>query len=450
MTGSKRVVIAGGGVSGLAAAYDLKRAGIECVVFEKRPRLGGVIETRHWENCTFDNGPDGFLSQKPEALALIEELGLGAEVIGSNDSQRTTYILKQGRLLALPEGMTMMVPSKLLPVLRSPLLSWAAKFRMGAELFRRPRPCADRSVADFVRDHFGQETLDYLAEPLLSGVYGGDPSRMSAASVLPRFFEMEASRGSLARAVMCSKRPPAEGPLFRTLKGGLSAMVEALSRGLDVRHEEVQAVERGFRVRTGGGWIEAGHVILAGPAWSVGDLLGGIDPELARLLKAVPYSSSLTLTLVYRDSDFDGIRAGFGFLVPKRERRRLAAATFVGTKFPFRAPADRVLLRCFFGGVEDEAILGESDESIVEMARGELKRILGLTAPPLHHAISRWPLAMAQYTLGHLGRVAEIQRRAAEIEGLHLAGNAYEGVGIPDCIRTGRAAARAIISKIRA
>jgi oxygen-dependent protoporphyrinogen oxidase len=447
VTGSKRVVIVGGGISGLTAAYDLKRAGIECVVFEKRPRLGGVIETRHWEDCTFDNGPDSFISQKPEALALIKELGLGEDVIGSNDALRTTYILKKGRLIALPDGMMMMVPSKIMPVLRSPLLSWAAKIRMGAELLRRPGPSTDRSVADFVRDHFGQEALDYLAEPLLSGVYGGDPARMSVASVLPRFLEMEARRGSLVRAVLSAKRPPAGGPLFRTLKGGLSEMVEALSRGIDVRHEEVQTIETGFRVRAGGGWIEAGHVILAGPAWSAGALLGEIDPELARLLKEIPYSSSLTLTLVYRESEFDGMRAGFGFLAPKRERQRLGAATFVSTKFPFRAPADRILLRCFFGGVNDEAMLQESDEAILGIARGELKRILGVTARPLHQAISRWPQAMAQYTLGHIERSAEIKRRSAAIRGLHLAGNAYEGIGIPDCIRIARAAAKAIISE---
>jgi protoporphyrinogen/coproporphyrinogen III oxidase len=441
----KRVVIVGGGISGLSAAYDLTRAGLDCTVFEKRPRLGGVIETCRWENCVFDNGPDSFISQKPEALALIEELGLGDEVIGSNDHQRTTYILKEGRLVALPEGVMMIVPSKIMPMVKSPLLSWATKIRMGLELLRRPGISKDRSVADFVVDHFGRETLDYLAEPLLSGVYGGDPEQLSVASVLPRFLEMEAKYGSLGRAVMSAKRPPSGGSLFRTLRGGLGGMVEALAKGVNVRREEVETIERGFRVRAGGDWIEADHVILACPAWSAAALIGGIDGDLARSMNEIAYSSSLTVTLIYRASEFDGKRAGFGFLVPKCERRRLAAATFVGTKFPDRAPDDRIVLRCFFGGIGDEAILSESDDAILKIAREELQRILKLSAEPLHRAISRWPRSMAQYNVGHGDRVKEIKRRAAAIPGLHLAGNAYEGIGIPDCVRMGRAAAKKIV-----
>src|SRR6266446_8901727 len=198
----QRVAIVGGGISGLSAAYDLSRAGADCTILEKQPRLGGVIETRCWQDCLFDCGPDSFISQKPEALALIKELGLESEVIGSNDHQRTTYILKQGRLIALPEGVMMIVPSKAIPMLKSPLLGWGSKVRMALELFRRPQPSTDRSVADFVVDHFGRETLDYLGEPLLSGVYGGDPGQLSVASVLPRFLEMEAQYGSLGRAVL--------------------------------------------------------------------------------------------------------------------------------------------------------------------------------------------------------------------------------------------------------
>ena len=441
----KRVVIVGGGIAGLSAAYDLTRAGIETTIYEKRLRLGGVIETCRVENCTIDNGPDSFISAKPEALALIKELGLGEEVIGSNDHQRTTYILKKGRLIALPEGVMMIVPSKIMPMVKSPLLSWATKFRMGFELLRRPGISRDRSVAEFVVDHFGQETLDYLAEPLLSGVYGGDPAELSIASVLPRFLEMEAKFGSLGRAVMSAKRPPSGGSLFRSLKNGMSTVVDALSKGLTVRHEEVETIEKGFRVRAGGDWIDADRVILACPAWSTAKVIEGMDGELARRLNEIPYSSSLTLSLIYRDSEFDGQRAGFGFLVPQRERQRMAACTFVGTKFPFRAPENRIILRCFFGGSSDEAILSEPDETLLKIARDELKRILGLTAAPIHHSISRWPRSMAQYTVGHQTREKEIRERAAKIPGLHLAGNGYTGIGIPDCIRMGRAAATAIV-----
>jgi protoporphyrinogen/coproporphyrinogen III oxidase len=442
-----RVVIVGGGIAGLSAAYDLTRAGIECTLFEKRPRLGGVIQTSTWEGCTIDSGPDSFISAKPEALALIKELGLDGEVIGSNDHQRTTYIWRKGRLIPLPDGVMMIVPSKIMPMVRTPLLGWATKIRMGFEMLRRPPATAngDRSVAEFVVDHFGRETLDYLAEPLLSGVYGGDPAQLSIASVLPRFLEMETKSGSLVRAAMAAPRPPGGGSLFRTLKSGLSKLVDTVSAGLHVRHEEVETIEKGLRVRAGGDWIEADHVILACPAWSAAALLASVEPELARRLNEIPYSSSLTATLVYKDSGFDGKRAGFGFLVPKRERRRLAACTFVGTKFAYRAPGDRIVLRCFFGGIGDEAVLGESDESLIRIAREELQRMLGLTAAPIYHTISRWPRSMAQYTVGHIPRVKEIRQRAAAIPGLHLAGNAYEGIGLPDCVRTGRAAAKAII-----
>jgi oxygen-dependent protoporphyrinogen oxidase len=204
-------------------------------------------------------------------------------------------------------------------------------------------------------------------------------------------------------------------------------------------------------VRVGGGaqgdWITADHVVLACPAWAAGHLVSGIDGRLGELLAGIDYSSSVTLSLIYKASDFDGRRAGFGFLVPKKERHRLAACTFVGTKFSYRVPDDRIALRCFFGGIGDAAILNESDETIVAIAREELQRILGLRAAPMSQVIARWPRSMAQYNVGHGQRLAEIRQRVSAINGIHLAGNAYEGIGISDCIRTGRAAARAITTE---
>ncbi len=446
-----RVAIVGGGISGLAAAYDLTRAGVDCIVFEKAPRLGGVIETRSWNDCLLESGPDSFISSKPEALALIKELGLESEVIGSNDHQRTTYILKRGKLVPLPDGIMMIVPTKVMPMIRTPLLSWGTKFRMAREFLRKPRTYPDRSVADFVIDHFGEETLDYLAEPLLSGIYGGDPRRLSVNSVLPRFVEMESSTGSLSRAVMKSKSAGPGGSLFKTLKGGLGTLVEALSKNLRVEHAEVQSIERvenRFRVRAGGQEFDASDVILAGPAWSGATLTREIDGELSQLLNGIPYSSSATVSMVFDNATFDGKRAGFGFLVPKRERQRLAACTFVNTKFPFRALDNRIVLRCFFGGIGDEKVLDESDESLVATARQELQRILGLNVAPLYQTVARWPRSMAQYNVGHANRVHEIRKRVATIPGLFLAGNAYEGIGLPDCIRTGRLAAASILQRL--
>jgi oxygen-dependent protoporphyrinogen oxidase len=231
----------------------------------------------------------------------------------------------------------------------------------------------------------------------------------------------------------------------------MGTMVEALAKGLKIEHRQVDAIERagdGFRMRAGGQDEEADRLILAAPAWSASALLGEIDGELARLLGAIPYSSSVTLSLIYNDAEFDGKRAGFGFLVPGCERKRLAACTFVNTKFSFRAPDNRIVLRCFFGGVGDAGILNESDDALVAIAREELRTILGLTSAPVHKTVARWPRSMAQYVVGHAARVREIQGRVAAIPGLYLAGNAYEGIGLPDCIRTGRTAAASIVASI--
>jgi len=446
---SDHTIVIGGGISGLAAGYDLARAGAPHTLLEARPRVGGVIETQHAQDCVLECGPDSFISAKPEALKLICELGLEDQVIASNDQDRVTYILKNGRLVPLPEGVMMMVPTRAWPMIRTPLIGWGTKIRMAAELFRKPRTLPDRSVADFVVDHFGEETMDYLAEPLLSGVYGGDVRKLSAASVLPRFVEMEAKNGSLARAALRAKRSGG-GPLFRTLKNGLSQLVDALAGKVQVRHLTADAVERGengFRVRAGGDWMDAGHVVIATPAHQAAGLVAGLDAELAGLLEAIGYSSAALVSLVYDDARFDGRRAGFGFLIPSRERRRLMAATFVTSKFPNRAPDGRLVLRCFFGGAGDEAVLGESDESLTAMARNELTQILNLTVQPLHTVVSRWPHSMAQYEVGHSKRITEIEARAGAIPGLYLAGNAYHGIGIPDCIRTGREAASRILKR---
>jgi oxygen-dependent protoporphyrinogen oxidase len=446
-----QVVIVGGGISGLSAAYDLAKAGAPYTLIEKLPRAGGVIQTTVRDGCVIEGGPDSFLSQKPEALALIKELGLEQLVIGSNDATRVTYILRHGKLVRLPEGFRMIVPTRVWPLLKSPIVGWGTKLGMGLELFRRPATYPDRSVADFVVDHFGQETLDYIAEPLLSGVYGGNPREMSVNSVLGTFVEMEKKSGSLGRAVLKSRATTgAGGSLFKTLKGGLSTLTDKLTEGLAVRQGTAEAVERqgaGLRVRMNGSWIEASSVILACPAWAAAGIVEPLNGALSGLLGAIPYTSSVTVAMCYDAAKFDGKRAGHGFLIPRVERARMAACTFVGSKFDHRTPADRVLLRCFFGGAGDDAVLNETDETLVAMAREELRAILGLTAEPLFTSASRWPRSMAQYTVGHSARWKEIQARAAGIPGLYLAGNGYTGIGIPDCIRMGRMAAASAVKQ---
>jgi oxygen-dependent protoporphyrinogen oxidase len=444
------VIIIGGGIAGLSAAYDLANAGVAHTLIEKQPRVGGVIETRQWEGCVMECGPDSFISAKPEAMKLIQELGLAGDVIGSKDEERVTYIQRHGKLVRLPEGTTMFVPTRPRSMLASPLVGWGTKVRMGLELLRQPETHQDRSVSEFVTDHFGRETLDYLAEPLLSGVYGGDPDQLSAASVLPRFVEIERTKGSLARALMKRRGSAKQSePLFRTLKSGLGCLVDRLAAKANILHGTAEAIERqgdGFRVRVDGDWMDADHLVVACPAWAAAELVRSVDGRLAALLGMIPYTSSAIAQLVFRASEFDGQHAGTGFLVPRAERRRLMACTFVGTKFPHRVPADKITLRCFFGGAGNDAVLGESDESLVAIAREELRTILGLTAAPIFTGVYRWPKSMAQYIVGHGARLKEIESHASAVPGLHLAGNAYTGIGIPDCIRMGRLAAARIIT----
>jgi oxygen-dependent protoporphyrinogen oxidase len=450
------VAIVGGGISGLSTAYYLAQAGVPSTLLEARPRLGGVIQTERVEGCVVEGGPDSFLSMKPAAMDLIRELGLADEVIGSNDHLRVTYVWKGGRLLPLPDGLQLMVPTKLAPLLTTRLLSWPTKLRMGMELFHPPgRHPEDQSVADFVTAHYGAEAVDYLAEPLLSGIYGGSPAALSVSSVLPRFVELQARYGSLTKGVLAelkaNKVQSGRLPLFRTLKNGLGALVSALQERLEgqvtVLHRRAEAIELtsgGFRIRLEDGSLPCAQLVLACEAHHAAPLIRSLDGRLAGLLGAIPYSSSMTVALAFPNSAFPKPLDGFGFLVPKRERRRLVACTWVGTKFPNRVPAGTTLLRCFLGGVDDAAVLSEDDGAIVAAVVNELHAIVGFRAQPALWRIFRWPRSMAQYTVGHAARVAEIQARAAAIPGFQLVGNAYTGIGIPDCIRMGKQAAAAI------
>jgi oxygen-dependent protoporphyrinogen oxidase len=451
-----RAIIVGGGITGLSAAYEFAKAGQPAILLEARPRLGGVIETERVEGCVVEAGPDSFLAAKPAGLDLIREVGLGSELIGSNDKSRVTYLVRDGRLVPMPDGLMMMVPTKILPMLATSIIGWKTKFRMGLECFRRPRAeeMPDRSVADFITDHYGRETVDYLAEPLLSGVYGGSVDRLSVNSVLTRFVELERKYGSLTRGVLAAKRNRQKTPdnsnpaLFQTLKGGLAQLtgeLESRIRGkIEIRQATAESVEttpQGFTVRAGGEALEASSVILATPAWAAGALLRDVDPRLAGLLEGVEYSSSATIAIGFRRSECGAIPPGFGFLVPACERRLLVAGTFIGAKFPYRVPDEIVVLRCFVGGAGHEDVLEFSDSEILRRVQDELEGLLGWTAQPLFTRISRWYRAMAQYTVGHGARLNEIHQRLAGLPGLYLAGNAYEGIGVPDCIRTGRQAA---------
>lgn len=449
------VIIIGGGISGLTAAYALAKAGRAATLIERESTLGGVMQTRHLDGCVIESGPDSFLAAKPAATELIKEVGLGADLIDSNDHQRVTFIRRHGRMVPMPDGLMMMVPTKIWPMVTTPLLSWGTKIKMGLEYFRKP-PKSDlpeRSVADFIRDHYGQEAVDYLAEPLLSGVYGGDPADLSMSSTLTRFVDLERKYGSLTKGTLASRKqgPAAGGSLFRTLKGGLHDLVKALdvrSAGIERIHrpvDQLRFLPDGFEVLVGGEWLATRNLILATPAWAAADLLATAAPELRDLLCQVDYSSSMTVALGYRNADLAQPLTGFGFLVPAKERESLVACTYVGRKFPHRAPEGTSLLRCFLGGAGRASVLQQSDDDVLAATRADLQRLLGLTATPAFSTISRWPRSMAQYTVGHAARIRQVEERARLYPGLHLIGNAYRGIGIPDCIQLARDTVKAIL-----
>ena len=455
----KRIAIIGGGISGLSAAFALEKhrragAALEYVVYESSPRLGGVLVTELVDGCLVEAGPDSFLTEKPWASDLCREVGLGDQLIGSNDADRKTYILVKGRLALIPDGLMFMVPTKIMPTVLSPLFSVRTKLRMAGEWFHPPREAdADETVAAFVDRHYGPEMVDRLADPLLSGVYGGEASQLSVRAVLPRFAEMEASHGSLGRAMLASRKRIAHTskvparPLFTSLKDGMQQLVDALVSRLPAQLLRTNASVKSVQPSREGWTLNADNsnrfdaTIIATPAPTAAELLRSASVELASELGSIQYTSSVTVNLGYDRNVRAALPPGFGFLVPRSEGKRMLAATFVHNKFPHRAPDDRALLRCFAGGARNEQILQTPDEELTGIIREELQQIIDLKADPLFARVYRWKGAMAQYGVGHLERLNRIETLLQQLPGLTLAGNGYRGIGVPDCVRSGSEAA---------
>ena len=464
-----RIAIIGGGIAGLAAAFELERARktgteVEYTLFEARERLGGSLASETIDGAVLERGPDSFLTEKPAAAELCRELGLGDELIPSNDVARKTYVVVRNRLVALPDGLMFLVPTKLLPTALTPLFSLSTKARMAMELLHPPsnNGHVDESVAALVERHYGAEAVDRLADPLLSGIYGGDAAQLSARTVLPRLVEMENKYGSLTRGMLAAHRQmraqkgPAQAsrPLFTALRGGMQQLVDAIVARLDPAcvhvSTPVSAIEKdsdGWRVEAGGFIRIYDALIVASQAWAAGALLKAVDPALAEELSAIPYSSSITVNLIYDEKQLGTLPEGFGFLVPPSEGRAMLACTFVHRKFLGRTPPGKAVFRAFLGGMRNEALLSETDAALVAVVRRELReilgeRIMGRAGGPEHTQVSRWRQAMAQYAVGHKERIERINARVAALPGLRLVGNAYDGIGVPDCIRLGRQAAR--------
>ncbi len=461
----KRIAIIGGGISGLASAFALeqqRRAGesLEYTLHEAGTRFGGVVRTEQVEGCVVEAGPDSFLTEKSWAADLCRKLGMGDALTGSNDAERKTYILRNGKLIPLPDGLMFMVPTKILPMIASPLFSAGTKLRMAREWFSRPRTSPDESVAALVERHYGAEMVERLADPLLSGVYGGEAAQLGVAAVLPRFAEMESKFGSLGKAMLAARensrqRNGAAKPLFTSLKNGMQQLVEALVGRLDAKSLRTNAPVSMLQSQNGGWMVSSAGldeffdaVIIATPAHTAASLLAAGSPELAAELAGIRYTSSLTVALGYGAQVRSALPPGFGFLVPRVEGKRMLAATFVHNKFPFRAPQDRALIRCFLGGWGQEQMLDLRDDEIIRLVREELKQILGITAEPGFARLHRWKAAMAQYNVGHLERVGRIDQLRRRLPGLALAGNGYRGIGIPDCVRSGQEAAAEMLTAV--
>jgi protoporphyrinogen/coproporphyrinogen III oxidase len=458
----KRVAIIGGGIAGLSAAFYLERvrrngAQMDWVLLEKSDRLGGVIRSELRDGYVLEAGPDSFLTMKPEGAQFCRDLGIADQLISSNDADRKTYIVVKGRLIPIPDGLEFMVPTRVAPMATTALFSWSTKLAMAKEWFHSSgNHRSDESVAEFVRRHFGQEMVDRVAEPLLAGVYGGNADQMSVCAVLPRFAEMERESGSLVRATLKARKERKKSaapqqPLFTSLKNGVQQIVNAAVAALPVDRirlrSGVEAVERSgsrWTTRAESGNETFDEVILATPAPAAAALLGGVNTVLTNGLQQIQYSSSAAVVIAY-DKPV-ALPPGHGFLVPRTEGRSMLACTFVNRKFAYRAPKSGALLRCFISSSRVPDLQQQGDDWVRSTVLKEIGELLNVRERPLFAEVYRWDCALPQYSTGHLERVAQMEKAIAGLPGLQLIGNSFHGIGIPDCIRSGRKAAEQIIA----
>jgi protoporphyrinogen/coproporphyrinogen III oxidase len=499
----KRVVIIGGGITGLAAAHRIlersRESGkqVDLTLLEAGDRIGGIVQTRERDGFLLESGPDSFISEKPAALELIKRLGLESHLIETNANHRRSFIVRQRRLLPVPEGFHLLAPSRFWPFVRSDIFSWPGKARMALDLVLPRRDVngatdqagdalADESLAQFVRRRLGSEALERMAQPMIGGIYTADPEQLSLRATMPRFLEMERKHSSIIRALRKQANKPgvrtgseinqdtsgARYSLFLSFDRGMQVLTDKLTE--TISNFKSKILEEGFSGRPsirpnttvesvmlerdapGGNhspWklttttneiLLADAVCLALPAYISSRLLTGVDAQLASELAGISYASSATVNLAYKRDDIPHPLDGFGFVVPFIEKRSLIACTFSSVKFAGRAPQGHALLRGFMGGALQPETFDLSLEELISRACADLHDLLGIERPPLFAEVSKWERSMPQYHVGHLERVKRINGRLASLPGLFLAGNAYLGLGIPDCIKSGEAAAELI------
>jgi protoporphyrinogen/coproporphyrinogen III oxidase len=470
---TRRIIVVGGGIAGLAAAHRLvelnneESLGLEVMLMEASPRLGGAIATEKIGDFIVEAGPDSFITEKPWALRLCERLGLGSRLVSTQAANQKIYVVHKGKLQVLPEGFFLLAPTRFWPFVQTPLFSLGGKLRMAAEIFLpRGATNGDESLGAFVRRRFGAEALDRVAQPLVGGIYAADPDKLSLSATMPRFKEMERARRSVILSMVSEQRRRARNretgsgarwSLFVTLAGGMKELVEAIRNRLPEENVRLNSPaknvtydeeKRAWSVSTTGKALNADAVILATPAFQTGDMLGLIGSDASNELKRIAYASSATVSLAFRQKDFPRPLDSFGFVVPAIESRKIMACTFSSLKYPGRAPDGSVLLRVFVGGSLQPELFQNDDATMEKNVRHELTNLLGVIAQPLFSRVWRHPNSMPQYHVGHQARIQRIEAQLAKFPGLALAGNAYHGVGIADCVRTGEEAGEKIVNQL--
>ncbi len=462
----KRIVVIGGGISGLSAVNRLlelkkeRNLDIEVFLIEKSGRLGGAISTIKKNGYLVELGPDMFFTQKPWALKLSKRLGLDPELIETNEHKRGTSILRQGKLISVPEGFLMLAPSKILPFLGSPLFSWKGKLRMLMDTIIPKKESGDESVASFVRRRLGKEALERIAQPMIGGIYTGDPERLSLRATMPQFALMEEKYGSVIRGMMKNKSETstdsgARYSQFLSFRGGMQCLINTLqdriteqSIYLNEAAEKISLNTDSWEIETQQRKIDASSVIITIPAYHAATLLKDIDESLYEELSSIEYASSAVVILAYKKEHITHDLNGFGFVVPDTEDSNLIACSYSSNKFDGRAPDDSVILRAFVGGILKPGILNLDDDKIIEKVQNELSEVLGIKSAPEFTMIERYPDAMPQYNIGHISKVEAINKKVSGYKGLQIAGNTYTGVGIPDSIHSAESAAESVLDEI--
>jgi len=453
----KRVVIVGGGISGMAAAYYLRRArkDLNLILLEARERLGGVITTLHRDGFVVEGGPDSFIIQKPWALQLCHDLGIQQRLIAPDPANRKVYVLFRGRLQELPPGLMTGVPARLGPFLKTRLISWPGKLRMALDLvLPRGSDSGDESLGAFIRRRVGREAVDRIADPILGGIHVSDVDRLSLAMTFPRLKELERQHRSLILGMRRESAPQSAGTgsPFRTLPGGMAELVSALQAGLqgvELRTSSpVEQVGRSLEVVTAAETIQADAIILALPPHAARDILRAGHPQLAEAMGTIHSVSTATVALAYRDAQPSVALDATGFVIPRGEGRRILACTWSSRKFAGRAPEGSLLVRCFLGGERGEEILRQSDEALVQIAREELSELMGLRDAPVLSAVYRWERANPIMEVGHLEKLKRIDKAMEASRNLFVAGGGIRGVGIPDCVRDAKNVARILADRL--